>query len=61
VRGKGASLEIGDVRRVFGPLGSIYDVSADGERFLTAVPPEWARPFPDPLIAIMKWAAGLRK
>jgi Tol biopolymer transport system component len=62
VTAKGNTLEIGEVRPLFGPLsvglGFHYDVSADGQRFLT-VPPQ--QESAEPVTLVQNWVAGLRK
>jgi len=60
---KGADVEIGVVRPLFGPLetgqGYHYDVSPDGQRFLAILPSEPATP--EPLTLVQNWTAGLKK
>jgi hypothetical protein len=60
---KGATLEIGAVRPLFGPLstgaGYQYDVSADGQRFLAVVALE--QPAADSLTLVQNWKVGLKK
>jgi hypothetical protein len=60
---KGAEVEIGAVRPLFGPLltghGYQYDVSPDGQRFLAIVYDEQSAP--EPLTLVQNWTAGLRK
>ncbi len=62
VKSKGSALELGEERPLFGSLllgdGYLYDVSADGQRFLAAVPPEEET---QELTVIQNWAAGLKK
>ena len=64
VNAKGATVETGPPQTLFGPVagggpGILYDVSADGQRFLVAAPPEHA---PEPGITIVQnWIAGLKK
>ena len=63
VEGKGGSLAVGQVKALFGPLrvqGYFYDVSADGQRFLTVVPAEQAIPA-EPITVVLNWTAGLKK
>jgi len=59
---KGAELEIGAVRPLFGPLrtggGFQYDVSADGQRILAVMPNEHTAPAP--LTVVLNWTAGLK-
>jgi Tol biopolymer transport system component len=63
---KGATLEFGEARLLFGPLeavqivlGFFYDVSADGQRFLLVVPSEGDTS--GALTLVLNWTAGLRK
>jgi dipeptidyl aminopeptidase/acylaminoacyl peptidase len=60
---KGAEVEIGAVRPLFGTLpvgyGYQYDVSADGQRFLAVMPNEQA--VPEPLTLVQNWTAALKK
>jgi Tol biopolymer transport system component len=60
---KGAALDVGVVRPLFGPIpaanGSRYDVSADGKSFLVRTVP--LQTSAEPLTVIENWAAGLRK
>lgn len=60
---KGAALEMGETRTLFGPLmlgdGYSYDVSADGERFLAAMAPE--EDASQELTVIQNWMAWLKK
>jgi eukaryotic-like serine/threonine-protein kinase len=60
---KGAEVEIGAVRPLFGSLPAtnsyLYDVSADGQRFLAIMPNEQAAP--EPLTLVQNWTAGLKK
>jgi serine/threonine protein kinase/Tol biopolymer transport system component len=57
-------VEVGSVQMLFGGLpvtnGYLYDVSADGQRILAAVPPETRRG-PEPITLMQNWAAGLKK
>jgi hypothetical protein len=60
---KGGTLEVGQVRPLFGPInvgGDLaYNVSADGQRFLIRVNPE--QKSAEPLTLIQNWAAGLNR
>ena len=59
---KGGTIEIGATHTVFGGLplrGGWYDVSADGQRFLRAMPLEQTGP--TPLTLIQNWTAGLHR
>ncbi len=60
---KGGSVEVSNIEALFDGLifgrGSLYDVSADGQRFLAAVPPETKAD--EPLTVVENWAAGLTK
>jgi len=62
VSSKGGSLEVGAVRALFGPipplLGSGYDVSADGQRFLVRTE---AVQSDEPLTLVRNWTALLKK
>jgi Tol biopolymer transport system component len=60
---KGDALEVGQVRRLFGPLniaGSSFrfDVAPDGQRFLIVPPPQASR---EGVTLIQNWIAGLKK
>ena len=59
---KGSSVEVGAVRSLGIPVvrgrGWMYDVSADGQRFLVAVRPE---PKAAPLTLISNWPLLLKK
>jgi len=57
---KNGMLESGDKHTIFGPLPSAgwYDVSADGQRFLEAVPEKAA---PVPLTLVQNWIAGMKE
>jgi Tol biopolymer transport system component len=64
VRTSGATIRIGDPRRLFAPAlsggnGHLYDVSRDGERFLLAVSP--GESGAGPVTVIQNWRAGLAK
>jgi hypothetical protein len=60
---KGAELEIGAIRSLFGPLPASpiypYDVSANGQRFLAILPEEQAAP--ELLTLVQNWTVGLNK
>ena len=56
------SFAIKKVERLFGPLsglGTSYDASADGQRFLTSLPPEGQTG--GPMTLVLNWPGGLRK
>lgn len=64
---KGDSLEVGEVRPLFGPVASpssysytsySYDVSADGQRFLVALQPGSST---EGVTVVQNWTAGLKK
>ena len=59
----GDAVEIGKVHELFGPVllafGYPYEVSADGQRFLAAVPN--GQPAAEPLTVVENWMAGLNK
>jgi eukaryotic-like serine/threonine-protein kinase len=60
VDAKGGAFEVKKVDALFGPLiGNGYDVSADGQRFLSAVAPEGESG--EPLTVVLNWTAGLKK
>jgi hypothetical protein len=61
---KGDALEVGVVRSLFGPIYTsatfyLYDISADGQRILMAVPP--AQGSSEPLTLVQNWVSGLKK
>lgn len=60
---KGAEVEVGAVRPLFGPmptgLGYQHDVSPDGQRFLVVTPNEQGAP--EPLTLVQNWTAALKK
>jgi serine/threonine protein kinase len=58
VDAKGGAFEVKKVEPLFGPLVGSYDVSADGQRFLTAVPVGGATD--TPLTVVQNWTAGLK-
>jgi len=61
----GAAFLVKSVGQLFGPLAlpdiiaSSFDVSADGQRFLSPLPPEGE--IPEPLTVVQNWTAGLKK
>jgi serine/threonine protein kinase/Tol biopolymer transport system component len=64
IEAKGGTIEVGQVRPLFtatvGTQGTpLYDVSADGQRFLLRIVPE--QKSGDPLTLVQNWAAGLKK
>jgi Tol biopolymer transport system component len=64
VKGDGASFEVGAVQALFqtrarAGLGSPYDVSADGQRFLINTLPALADA--PPFTVVFNWTAGLKK
>jgi Tol biopolymer transport system component/predicted Ser/Thr protein kinase len=60
----GDTVEVGAVRPLFGGVptlsGYAWDVSADGERILAAVPPAKRNP-PEPITVVQNWTAALKK
>lgn len=60
---RGNTFQVGQVRPLFGPAqinrGYLYDVSADGQKFLLAVQPEQTTL--EPLTLVENWSAGLTK
>jgi hypothetical protein len=56
---KAGAVEVKKVERLFGPVTAGFDVSADGQRFLTPLPPEGE--VPEPLTVVLNWTAGLKK
>jgi Tol biopolymer transport system component len=61
VDGKGGSFEAGQVSPLFGGMSSlIYDVAADGQRFLAVLPPEQSSDA-QPLTVVQNWTAGPKK
>ena len=64
VRITAEKVEVGSVQVLFGGLpvgkGYLYDVSADGQRILAAVPPETRRGA-EPITLVQNWAAGLKR
>ena len=64
VAAKGDTLEVGEVRALFGPIAVTtgappYDVSADGQGFLVRTSPE--QKSAEPLTLVENWAAELKK
>ena len=64
VKVNGSSVEAGRAQPLFSGvpalvLGTSYDASPDGQRFLVAVQPEAAAP--EPLTLVQNWTAGLKK
>jgi serine/threonine protein kinase/Tol biopolymer transport system component len=64
VEAKGGTLEVGQVRPLFGATGltsgnPLYDVSADGQHFLLRTFPE--QKSGNPLTIVQNWTAGLNK
>jgi len=60
VDAKGGAFEVGKVDALSEPLiGNGYDVSADGQRFLSAVAPEGESG--EPLTVVLNWTAALKK
>ena len=57
-------MEVGAVRELFGviPLGAgyFYDVSADGQRILAAVPAGNLK-VPEPITLVQNWDSALKK
>jgi hypothetical protein len=61
---QGGTLEVGQVRPLFSAANMaqgtpVYDVSADGQRFLLRTFPE--QKAGEPLTLVQNWAAGLKK
>jgi Tol biopolymer transport system component len=63
VRERGASLELSETRALFAPLvhvrGYLYDLSIDGQRILTALPPD--QNASEPFTLVQNWNAALKK
>jgi hypothetical protein len=56
---KGGDFEVKKVTRLFGPIRGGWDVSADGQRFLVAAPPEG---YPgEPITVVRNWKSDLKK
>jgi Tol biopolymer transport system component len=64
VNGQGATLEVGAVRQLFeirrGGPGYVYDVTADGQRFLVNTAVEQKEPSA-PITLVINWTADLKK
>ena len=64
VNGQGATLEVGAVRQLFeirrGGPGYVYDVTADGQRFLVNTAVEQKEPSA-PITLVVNWTADLKK
>jgi serine/threonine protein kinase len=65
VRISGDTIEVGEVTKLFdgiprGLNGYAYDISADGQRILAAVPFKSPNP-PDPITLVENWADALKK
>jgi len=60
VEGKGASFNVGRSQRLFvapvNPVGTSYDVTPDGQKFVMGSPPEEDEP---PLVLMQNWMARL--
>jgi Tol biopolymer transport system component len=67
VNGQGSAFEVDAVRPLFDARVvpnqgfSMYDVSADGQRFLINTPAEESPPAPTPITLVVNWAAGLKR
>jgi Tol biopolymer transport system component len=63
VTARGNTVTVGQVRPLFGRVqtnrGYLYDVSADGQKFLLAVQPEQTTS--EPLTLVENWSAALKK
>jgi Tol biopolymer transport system component len=63
IRITGDSVEVGSVRKLFSGIpasgGYLYDVSADGQRILVAVPVSSQKP-PEPITLVQNWPAALK-
>jgi hypothetical protein len=59
----GDAVQVGKAHELFGPMllgvGYEYEVTADGQCFLAAVPS--GQPPPEPLTVVLNWTAGLKK
>jgi Tol biopolymer transport system component len=53
------AVEVKKVEPLFGPLTAGYDLSADGQCFLAALPPDGE--VAEPLTVVLNWTAGLKK
>jgi eukaryotic-like serine/threonine-protein kinase len=64
VRISGDTVELGAPQPMFGGIpalnGYAWDVSADGQRILAAVPPKNQKPY-EPITLVQNWSAGLNK
>lgn len=64
VRISGETVEVGPVRELFRGIPALYgyawDISADGQRILAAVPVKNQKA-PEPITLVQNWAAGLKK
>jgi serine/threonine protein kinase/Tol biopolymer transport system component len=65
VNGQGSTFQVGAVRPLFDlravtNQGSMYDVAADGQRFLVATLAEEDLPAPVPITLVVNWQAALR-
>ena len=60
VHENGVALEIGAVHALFGPIPPVYDISLDGQQFLTATAEEEASAS-EHLTVVQNWLAGIRK
>ncbi len=64
VNGQGATLEVGAVRALFearrGGPGNVYDVTADGQRFLVNTAVEQKAPSA-PITLVINWTADLKR
>ena len=56
---KVGAVEVKKVTPLFGPVTAGFDVSADGQRFLTPLLPDGE--VPEPLTVVLNWTAGLKK
>jgi hypothetical protein len=64
VKGKGSTFELGPVKPLFdthgiGGFRYMYDVSADGQRFLINAAPEQTAAAP--ITVVLNWTTGLKK
>jgi dipeptidyl aminopeptidase/acylaminoacyl peptidase len=59
VDAKGASFEVKKIEPLFGPVPGPWDVSADGQRFLMAAPPEGDHG--QPITVVQNWVGALKK
>jgi serine/threonine protein kinase len=56
---KAGAVEVKKITPLFGPVTAGYGVSADGQRFLTALPPDGE--VAEPLTVVLNWTSGLKK